>query len=131
MLKPSNNYSYHKRATKLEVLHILPSHYLCVVGAIYTGKYLSCDKQTIGSQGRHPDILIIHYKKEGDGFQRDCICADGYTYFFFCNLVVLKIFIDLDMSPLHAQVHALCEQLPAKNCVLAMDNIYMSAKLCR
>ena len=98
---------------------------------IYIGTYLSCDKQTIVSQGRQPDILIIHYKKEGDGFQRDCICADGYTYFFFCNLVVPKIFIDMDMPSLHDRVHEFYEKLPAKNYVPAMDNLYMSAKICR
>ena len=100
-------------------------------GEIYIGKCIICDKQTIGCQGHHPDILRINYKKEGDGFQCDCIYAGGYTYCFFCNHAEPKRFIDMEMSPLHARVHALYEQLPAKNYVLAMDNLYISAKIFR
>ena len=59
-------------------------------GAIYTGKYLNCNKQIIVCQGPHPDILRINYKKEGDGFQCDCIGADGYTYRFFSQPCCLK-----------------------------------------
>ena len=100
---------------------------MCRRVQIYIGKYLSCNKQTIGYQGHHPDILIINHKKEGDGFQCDCICADGYTYCFFRNHDVPKRLIDMKMSPLHARVHALYE-LPAKNYLPAMDNLYMSEK---
>jgi hypothetical protein len=47
------------------------------------GKYISIDEQTIGFKGNHADQLRISYKKEGDGFQCDAICCDGYTYSFF------------------------------------------------
>ena len=96
------------------------------------GRQISIDEQTIGCQGRHPDILRITYKAEGDGFQCDAVCADGYTYtFFFRNQAPPKVFTDIGMSPLHARVHALIEQLPLSNYVCAMDNLYISAKLCR
>ena len=77
------------------------------------------------------DILRINYKKEKDGFQRDCICVDGYTYCFFHNHDAPKIFIEMEIYPLHAKVHALYEHLPAKARVMIMDHLYMSAKLCR
>ena len=100
----------------------------CVV----IGKQISCDEQTIGFQGRHPDVLRISYKKEGDGFQCDAICADGYTYcFYFRNQVAPKCFLDLGMSPLHARVHSLWDQLPSKYYACAIDNLYMSTKFCR
>ena len=35
------------------------------------------------------------------------------------------------MSPLHARVHALFDQLPGKYYQCAMENLYLSAKLCR
>ena len=48
--------------------------------AIFLGQILSVDEQTIGFQSNHRDKQRITYKKEGDGFLADCICADGYTY---------------------------------------------------
>ena len=47
------------------------------------GKKLSVDEQTIGFKGRHADKLRITYKKEGDGFQCDALCDDGFTYAFY------------------------------------------------
>ena len=37
----------------------------------------------------------------------------------------------MNMSPLHARVRALLEQLPLQHYKCAMDNLYMSAKLCQ
>jgi len=48
--------------------------------AVILGRNLSLDEQTISFQGRHEDKQRINYKKEGDGFQADSICTDGYTY---------------------------------------------------
>jgi hypothetical protein len=44
-------------------------------------KFISIDEQMIGFKGK----LQISYKKEGDGFQCDTICCDGYTYSFLCE----------------------------------------------
>ena len=37
--------------------------------AIFIGRSLSCNEETMGYKGTHPDIMRINYKKEGDGFQ--------------------------------------------------------------
>ena len=100
--------------------------------AIYIGRHISADEQTIGCQGRHPDILRITYKQEGDGFQCDAVCSDSYTYsFYFRNQKAPDTFVNMGMLPLHARVHALFDQLPCKYYQCALDNLYMSAKLCR
>ena len=50
--------------------------------AIFLGRSLSCDEETMGCKGRHPDILHIIYKKEGDGFQCNALVSYRYTYSF-------------------------------------------------
>ena len=101
--------------------------------AVFMGRDLSCDEQTIGFQGHHKDKQRITYKKEGDGFLADTICGDGYTYAFFFRhqRVTSKMQDGLQCSPLHARVIALCAQLPDKYYTLGMDNLYMSTKLAR
>jgi hypothetical protein len=54
-------------------------------------KWISIDEQTIGFKGMHAGKFWISYKKEGDGFQCDALCCDGYTYsFFMCNMPAPK-----------------------------------------
>ena len=52
------------------------------------GKNIALDEMTIGFKGRCALVTRIKYKKEGDGFQCDCICEDGYcfTFWFRCDL---------------------------------------------
>jgi hypothetical protein len=79
------------------------------------GKHLSCDEQTIRFQGRHQDKQQISYKKEGDGFQADCICESGYTYtFYFRNVPAPRKYLMKKCSPLHSRVLFLFDQLHAK-----------------
>ena len=88
------------------------------------------DEQTIGFKGKHKDILRITYKKEGDGFQCDSICSDGYTWsFYFRNVHAPKCFIDKGLSPLHSRVMSLLSQLPGSNYDVGMDNLYISSRL--
>ena len=47
------------------------------------GRNVSIDEQDIGFQGRHKDKQRITFKKVGDGFLVDALCADGYTYSFY------------------------------------------------
>ena len=101
--------------------------------AAFIGRNLSCDEQTIGFQGHHKDKQRITYKKEGDGFLADALCSDGYTYAFHfrhqpASDTLMKTH---NCSPLHARVLGLISQLPHKYYTLGMDNLYMSAKLCR
>ena len=101
--------------------------------AVFLGRNLSCDEQTIGFQGNHKDKQRITYKKEGDGFLADCICSEGYTFAFHFRHQPAspKIMKQLTCSPLHARVLGLISQLPDKYYTLGLDNLYMSAKLCR
>ena len=101
--------------------------------AVFMGRNLSCDEQTIGFQGQHKDKQRITYKREGDGFLADCICSDGYTYAFHFRHQPAseKIIKTYNCSPLHARVLGLISQLPDKYYTLGMDNLYNSAKFCR
>ncbi len=47
------------------------------------GKWLAIDEQTLGFQGRSGLKLRISYKSEGNGFQCDAVCDDGYTFLFY------------------------------------------------
>jgi len=51
--------------------------------AVVLGEDLSADEKRIGFQGPHQDKLKIDYKNEGDGFQTDSLCSDGYTWTFY------------------------------------------------
>ena len=114
-------------------MQVLLRHAIIVIkDKIFIGGSLSCDEETMGCKGRHPDILNINYKKEGDGFQCDALVSDGYTYtFFFCNQPAPQTYIDQYLCPLHARVMALLYQVVSKNHTIGMDNIYISEKFVR
>ena len=48
-----------------------------------TGRWVAIDEQTIGFKGKHGMKLRISYKREGDGFQCDALCDNGYTFSFY------------------------------------------------
>ena len=92
--------------------------------------WISIDKQTIGFKGRHKDILCISYKREGDGFQCDAICDDGFTYqFYFRNEQPPPQYAHL--LPLFARVMALFDILQDNFHRVGCNNLYVSAKLCK
>ena len=71
------------------------------------------------------------FKKVGDGFLLDALCADVYAYsFYFRNQVAPKSWIDKIRSPIHARVTSLLQQLhfDANNFLCVMDNLYISPK---
>ena len=96
------------------------------------GKKISVDEQTIGFQGRHALKLRITYKKEGNGFQCDALCDDGYTFiFFFHHDPPPKQYTNTGLSPLHSRVMNLFDGLSDQYHECGVDNLYMSAKFCK
>jgi hypothetical protein len=99
--------------------------------AVVLGKDISVDEMDISFQGLHGDKQRINFKRAGDGFLVDALCADGYCYsFYFRNQPPPAKWIHKNLSPLHARVMALYEQLPSgsKNYSCKMDNLFMSAR---
>jgi hypothetical protein len=93
---------------------------------------VSCDEQTIGFQGNHKDKRRITYKAEGDGFQCDALCQDGFTYqFYFRNEPAPPRWKRLGLSPLHSRVMALFDTLKDKYHQCGMDNLYNSVAFCK
>ena len=91
---------------------------------------MSVDEQTVDFQGMHVDKLRITYKTEGDGFQCDAICDDGYTFeFYFRNEPPPEKYKYL--SPLHARVMSSIDSLKDKYHRIHVDNLYTSAKFFR
>lgn len=92
------------------------------------GKCLSLDEMTIGFKGRHYLVTRIKYKKEGDGFQCDAICEDGYcyTFYFRCDNPVRPP--PKDISDRDNRCSWLVEQLPGFWYNLWMDNLFTSWK---
>ena len=92
------------------------------------GETLSGDEQTQHFQGKHPDKIKIKFKKEGDGFQIDAICEDGYTYcFYFRNQPPPKKWTDLGLCGLHARCMAMFETFTFEYHRVHFDNLYNSA----
>jgi hypothetical protein len=88
------------------------------------GSVVSVDEQTIGFQGHHKDKLRITYKAEGDGFQCDAMCQDGFTFaFYFRNQPAPKKWLDQKLSPLHSRVMWLFDCLQDEHHRCAMDNL--------
>ena len=87
---------------------------------------------TMGFQGQHRDKKRITYKTEGDGFQCDALCQDGFCYSFYMrNDPAPKRFLKQGLSPLHSRTMSLLDGVKDAYHQCTMDNLYMSASLCR
>ena len=96
------------------------------------GKKVAVDEQTIGFQGHHKDKQKITYKNEGDGFQCDALCDDGFTFaFYYRNHPAPQKYSRMGLSPLHSRVMGLLDTLKDKGHRIGFDNLYMSAKFAR
>jgi hypothetical protein len=99
------------------------------------GKCVCIYEQTLGFQGRSGIKLRISYKKEGDGFQCNALCDDGYTFSFYFRhwdpptLPVPAEFKDSDLSPTAQRVVWLALCLPNVWSCIYMDNLFNSRKL--
>ena len=66
------------------------------------GMCFSIDEMTMRFQGQHKDKQRITYKAEGDGFQADSLCDEGFTYqFYMRNDPAPKKYIKQGLSPFH------------------------------
>lgn len=69
---------------------------------------ISINEMTMQFQGQHANKRRITYKNEGDGFQCDALCQEGFTYqIFMRNNPAPKKYLKLGLSLLHSQVMAL------------------------
>jgi hypothetical protein len=97
------------------------------------GKWVAIDEQTIGFKGRSGLKLRISYKREGDGFQCDALCDEGYTFsFYFRHGNAPKIPSKYDrfgLSDTAKRVIWLVERLPNVWTRVYMDNLFNSHKL--
>ena len=90
------------------------------------------DEQTTWFQGRNPRKLRITYKKEGNGFQCDALCDDGYTFkFYFRHDPPPVKYTSAGLSPLHARLMALFDDVTDEYHGCGVDKLYMSAKFFR
>ena len=95
------------------------------------GCCISIDEMTMRFKGRHKDKRRITYKAEGDGFQADALCQEGYTYqVFMRNDPAPKKYLKQGLSPLHSRVMSLFDSLTENHHQCAMDNLYNSASFC-
>ena len=100
--------------------------------SIHIGSYILIDEQDICFQGRHKDKQRVTFKKAGDGFLVDALCAYGYTsVWYFRNQLSPKFWTDKELSPLHARVMALVGQLTDSNYKCRIDNLFMSPKFAK
>ena len=96
------------------------------------GRNISVDEMTMRMKGTHRDILRITYKNEGDGFQSDALCQEGFCYqHFMRNEPPPTKYISKGFSPLHSRVLSLFDSLKDDHHQCGMDNLYNSAKFCR
>ena len=98
-----------------------------------TGKFVAIDEQTIGFKGKHGLSLRITYKREGDGYQCDALCEDGYTFSFYFRHGDAPDVPDelkhLNLSPTARRVVYLLMKLPNMWTNCFMDNLFNSRKL--
>ena len=79
-------------------------------------------------KGHNYDKLHIAYKSEGDGFQADALCDDGYCYqVYMRNDPALNKHLKQGLSPIHYQKIALFDSLKGDHHQVGMENIYNSA----
>jgi hypothetical protein len=95
------------------------------------GPCFSIDEMTLRFKGQHKDKRRITYKAEGDGFQCDALCQEGYCYqHYFRNDPAPKKYINQGLSPLHSRCMWLFDSVEDLYHQCSMDNLYNSANFC-
>ena len=91
------------------------------------GACFAIDDMKIGFQGMHADKKRITYKAEGDGFQVDVLCEDGFCFqFYFRNDPANVEYTKTGLSPLHSCVMTLFDLVEDNYHVCGMENLYNS-----
>ena len=100
--------------------------------AFRLGKRISVDDQTTGFQGRYTSKLQITYKKEVYGFLCYTLCDYGYTFtFYFRRDPPPAKYTSVGLSPIHARVMDIFDEVTDEYHEFGVNNLYMSAKFCR
>ena len=87
------------------------------------GRALAVDEMTMRFKGKHKDKRWITYKAEGDGFQADALCDNGYTYqVYMRNNPAPHKYLKQGLSPLHSRTMALFDSLKDDYHQVGMDN---------
>ena len=80
-------------------------------------------------KGQNSEKLRITYKREGDGFQCDCIADNSYTFtLYFSNQHAPKKWLEKGYSPLYSLCMDLFDLFMDDYHQVRFDNLYMSAK---
>ena len=96
------------------------------------GACFAIDEIKIGFQGMHADNRRVTYKAEGDGFQLDALCEDGFCFqFYFRNDPTNVEYVKTGLSPLHSRVMKLFDSVEDDYHVCGMDNLYNSVTFCK
>jgi hypothetical protein len=116
MVDPRDKEPCQKGQPNFNLYHFLNHMNMVHQFAWLLGKVTSVDEQIIGFQGKHKEKARITYKAEGDGFQCDTMCQDGFTLgFFFRNHPAPKKFTAQGLSPLYSRVMSLFDFLKDRN----------------
>ena len=92
------------------------------------GCSVAVNKMTMRFKGHHRDKLHITYKDEGDGFQDDDLCDDGYCYqVYMRNDPAPKKYLKQGIYPPHSRAMDLFDSLKDDLHQVGMDNLYNSA----
>ena len=87
---------------------------------------------TMGFKVQHKDKKRITYKAEGDGFQSDALCQEGYTYqIWMINDCAPSNYLKQGLLPLYSRVMGLFDSIEDDHHQCAMDNLYNSAAFCK
>ena len=96
------------------------------------GCSVAVDEMNIRLKGHNLYKLRITYKSEGDGFQTDTLCDDGYFYqVYMQNEPSPKKYLKQGLSPLHYRTMALFHSLKEDHHQAGMDNLYNYADFYR
>eukprot|EP00536_Pseudo-nitzschia_multiseries_P014798 jgi/Psemu1/40172/gm1.40172_g len=95
-------------------------------------RIIAVDEMTMRFKGQHIDKRQITYKREGDGFQADTLCDNGYCYqVYMRNDPAPKKYVDMGLSPLHLRTIWLFDSLKDEHHHVGMDNLYNLVMFCK